>query len=179
MSLPLNAGVWSLDPAHTEVAFSVRHLGVSKVRGRFTGVDGKLAVGADLGDTGVEVTVDLSTVETGNADRDAHLRSGDFFHVDHHPTMTFTSSGVRASGAAYVLDGELTLNGVTRPLSLDVEFNGVGTNPFSQAAQAGFSAKGSLSRKEFGIDWNVPLNAGGVLVGDKIDISIEAEFIAS
>jgi polyisoprenoid-binding protein YceI len=179
MALPLAPGTWTIDHTHTEVGFSVRHLGVSKVRGRFTGVDGKLAVGSDLADSRLEVTVDLSTVETGNADRDAHLRSSDFFDVATHPTMTFTSGEIRPDGDDFVVEGELTLNGVTRPLTLEVEFNGVGTNPFTQAEQAGFSAKGSLNRKEFGIDWNVPLNAGGVLVGDKVDISIEVEVVAS
>jgi polyisoprenoid-binding protein YceI len=179
MALPLHDGTWTIDPAHTEVGFSVRHLGVSKVRGRFTGVEGKLAVGTDLADTRVDVSVDLSTVETGNADRDAHLRSGDFFNTDTHPTMSFSSTGIRADGDDYVLEGELTVNGVTRPVELAVEFNGVGTNPFTQAEQAGFSAKGSLNRKDYGIDWNVPLNAGGVLVGDKVEISIEAEVVAS
>jgi polyisoprenoid-binding protein YceI len=179
MALPLTAGTWTIDPTHTEVGFSVRHLGVSKVRGRFTGVDGKLAVGSDLADTRLDVTVDLSSVETGNADRDAHLRSSDFFNVDSHPTMTFTSTVIRRNGEDFVVEGELTLNGITNQLTLDVEFNGVGTNPFSQAQQAGFSARGSLSRKEFGIEWNVPLAAGGVLVGDKVEIAIEAEAVAS
>lgn len=179
MALPLTEGVWSLDPAHTGVEFAARHLGVSKVRGRFTGVDGKLFVGASLDDVRVDVSVDLSTVETGNRDRDAHLRSSDFFNVDTHPTMTFTSTGVRQHGDGYTLDGDLTVNGVTRPLTLEVEFNGVEVNPFSQATQAGFSARGSLRRKDFGITWNVALEAGGFVVSDKVDIQIEAEFIAS
>jgi polyisoprenoid-binding protein YceI len=179
MALPLPDGTWTIDPSHTEVAFSVRHLGVSKVRGRFTGVEGKLAIGDGLADTRLDVSVDLSTVDTGSADRDAHLRSSDFFNTDTHPTMTFTSTTIRGSGEEYVLDGDLTVNGITKPLSLEVEFNGVVTNPFTQGQQAGFSAKGKLNRKDFGIEWNMPLNGGGLLVGDKVDISIEAEVIAS
>jgi polyisoprenoid-binding protein YceI len=178
MALPLHEGVWALDSTHTTVEFVARHLGVSKVRGRFTGVDGKLSVGQDLDDTRVDITVDMSTVSTGNNDRDNHLRGSDFFNVETHPAMTFTSTGVRRNGDDYVLDGELTVNGVTRPLSLNVEFNGVETNPFSQTPQAGFSARGSLNRKDYGITWNVALEAGGLLVSDKVEIHIEAEFAA-
>jgi polyisoprenoid-binding protein YceI len=178
MALPLSPGTWNIDPTHSTVEFVVRHLGISKVRGRFDTFDGNLVIGNDLASTKTAVTVDLSSVNTNNADRDGHLRSGDFFNAETHPTMSFESTGIRETGeGTYALDGRLTILDVTRPLTLDVEFNGTETNPFSQGTAAGFSAKGQISRGDFGISWNVPAGMGNVVVSDKVVIEIEAEFV--
>jgi polyisoprenoid-binding protein YceI len=169
-------GTWDIDPVHTDVSFTVRHMMVSKVRGHFETFEGTVTTGADPLQSQVEVSVDLSSINTNNADRDNHLRSDDFFGVEHHATMTYRSTGVRTDGDEFVLDGELTLHGVTRPVSLELEVNGFGPDPFG-GTRAGFSAKGEISRKDFDISFNAPMEGGGVVVGDKVQLLIEAELI--
>jgi polyisoprenoid-binding protein YceI len=176
-TLPLSAGTWTPDVAHSSVEFVIRHLGLSKVRGRFNQFDATLDVGHDLADTAVRAQIDLSSVDTNNADRDAHLRSTDFFGIDQHPTMTFASTGISGEAGEYVMAGELTINGVTRPVELDVEFNGVETYPLDQKRHAGFSATGTISRSEFGIDFDVPLGVDKVALGDKVKIELELQFV--
>jgi len=122
----------------------------------------------------VEATVDMNSVTTNDDNRDAHLRSADFFHTENHPTMTYRSTGVRADGDNYVVDGELTLHGVTRPVALNLEFNGVSGDPWG-GTRAGFSAETEINRKDFGIDFNMPLDGGGVVVGDKVKVQLEIE----
>lgn len=174
----LATGTWAVEPAHTEVGFTVRHLGLTKVRGRFNTVAGTVVVADDLADSTIEVTVDLASVDTNNADRDNHLRSTDFFDVESHPEMRFVSTAITVDdgGRTGTVTGELTANGVTRPVELDVEFAGTGVDPYG-TTRAGFSATGTLSRKDFGIDFNVPLEAGSLLVGDKVNLELEVQLV--
>jgi polyisoprenoid-binding protein YceI len=167
------AGTWDLDPSHSEVGFSVRHLMVSKVRGRFGKFEGEFVTAEDPLASSVTATIDLGSVITGDENRDAHLRSPDFFDVGSNPTMTYRSAGLRSQGNGYVLDGELTLHGVTRSVPLNLELNGFIESPMG--TRAGFSASGEISRKDFGIEFNMPLEGGGVVVGDKVTISLEVE----
>lgn len=169
-------GTWTIDPVHSEVGFSVRHMMVSKVRGKFNGFSGDIVTGESPLDSSVTATVDLSSIDTGNPDRDNHIRSADFFEVDTHKTMTYRSTGVRLHGDGYVLDGELTLKGVTRAISLDLELGGFGPDPFG-GTRTGFTATGELNRSDFGIDFNAALEAGGVVVADKVAIHLEIEAV--
>jgi polyisoprenoid-binding protein YceI len=169
----LGVGTWAIDPAHSSVGFSVRHLMVSKVRGTFDRFSGAITVAAD-GTPSVTAEIAVDSVHTGNEQRDAHIKSPDFFDVANYPTATFTSSGVTNNGRGFVLAGDLTLKGVTKPVSLDLEFYGV--NPgMGHGEVAGFEASVVLNRKDFGIDIDVPLETGGALVGDKVTITIEVE----
>lgn len=169
-------GTWDLDLVHSEVSFVVRHMMVSKVRGRFTTASAELVTAEDPWASTVTATVDLGSIDTGNEQRDAHLRSADFFETDAHHEMTFRSNGVRAEGDHFVVDGELSLRGVTRPFSLQVEANGFGPDAYG-GTRAGFSATAELNRSDFGINWNAPIEAGGVVVADKVRVEIEAEFV--
>jgi polyisoprenoid-binding protein YceI len=169
----LPAGTWAIDPVHSSVGFTVRHLVVSKVRGAFDGVSGAVVVGED-GSASVRADIDVASVNTRNDQRDAHLRSPDFFDVESHPTATFVSTGVRADGDGYLVDGDFTLRGVTRPITLTLQFNGV--NPgMGHGEVAGFEASVVLNRKDFGIDIDMPLETGGAVVGDKVTITLEIE----
>src|SRR6187200_2254699 len=175
-TLPLRAGRWTADPAHSAIHFSVRHLGLSNVRGRFESFDAALEVGETLADVRVEADVDMSSVATGNADRDAHLRSTDFFDVEHHPRMSFRSASIADAGdGGYRLDGELTINGVTRPVSLDVEFFGTEVFPGDERTHAGFSATTSIKRSDFGIDFGLALGGDKVMLGDKIKVELDLQ----
>ena len=169
------AGTWDLDPSHSEIGFSVRHLMVSKVRGRFGKFEGEFVTAEDPLASHVTASIDLGSVITGDENRDGHLRSPDFFDVGNNPVMTYRSTGLRPNGDRYVLDGELTLHGVTRPVSLDLELNGFIVSPMG--TRAGFSASGEISRKDFGIAFNMPLEGGGVVVGDKVTLNLEVEGI--
>lgn len=175
--LPLSAGRWTVDGAHSSVEFTIRHLGLSKVRGRFNEFDAALTVGSSLATSSVEAEIQLASVDTNNADRDGHLRSTDFFGVEANPQMTFRSTSIVEGGDGYLLVGELDLNGVTRPVELDVEFNGAEDWPFDQKQHAGFSATGTISRKEFGVDFEVPLGVDKVALGDKVKIELEMQFV--
>ena len=170
------AGTWTLDPSHSDVSFSVRHLMVSKVRGRFNTVTGELVTGANPLESSVTATIDLNSIVTGDENRDNHLRSTDFFDVANHPTMTYRSTSLRPSGDGFVLDGELTLHGVTKVVPLKLEVNGFQPNT-PMGTRAGFSATGEISRSDFGIAFNMPLEGGGVVVGDKVSINLEVEGI--
>lgn len=169
-------GTWTIDPAHSEISFSVRHLMVSKVKGTFKAFEGTITVPEDASVAAVEVKVDMASVDTGEENRDGHLRSGDFFSTEEFPHMTFSSTSVNKAGSDYKLEGQLSIHGVTKPVTLDVEFNGVGPDPWG-GVRAGFSAVTEISRKEFGIDIEMPLDGGGVVVGDKIKIILEVEAI--
>jgi len=170
------AGTWTIDPVHSEVGFSVRHMMVSKVRGKFAGFSGELVTGHDPLDSSVTATIDLTSIDTGNPDRDTHLRSADFFEVEQHQTMTYRSTGVRAEGDDYVLDGELTLKGVTRPVPLRLELGGFGPDPYG-GTRAGFTATGEIKRSDFGVDFNAVLETGGLVVSDKVAIHLEIEAV--
>ena len=169
----LGVGTWAIDPVHSSIGFSVRHLMVSKVRGNFENFSGAIVVAED-GTPSVTAEIAVASINTGNEQRDAHIKSADFFEVEKYPTATFTSTGVRANGDDYVLDGEFTLKGVTKPVSLALEFNGV--NPgMGQGEVAGFEASVVLNRKDFGVDLDLPLETGGTVVGDKVTITLEIE----
>jgi polyisoprenoid-binding protein YceI len=177
-TLPLTAGAWALDPAHSTVGFTVRHLGLAKVRGRFDTFSTDVVIGDDLDATTVSATVDLSSVNTNNPDRDGHLQSSDFFDAETHPTMTFTSTRIEGSGEEYTMIGDLTINGVTRPVELDVEFFGTSVFPMDQSTRAGFTAAGQISRKDFGIEFNVPLGGDKVMIADKVMIELDVQLVA-
>ncbi|MUL85000.1 MULTISPECIES: YceI family protein [unclassified Mycolicibacterium] len=169
----LTAGTWAIDPVHSSINFSVRHLMVSKVRGSFETFSGAVTVAED-GTPSVSATIDVNSINTRNEQRDAHVRSADFFDAENYPTATFVSTGVRPDGDDYIVDGDFTLKGVTKPVSLKLEYNGV--NPgMGQGAVAGFEASVVLNRKDFGIDIDMPLETGGTVVGDKVTITLEIE----
>lgn len=171
----LTAGTWTIDPVHSTVGFSVRHLMVSKVRGTFDTFDGAITVAED-GTPSVTAQIAVDSVNTRNEQRDGHLKSADFFDTAQHPTATFTSTGVRSDGDTYLVDGDFTLKGVTKPITLQVEFHGV--NPgMGQGEVAGFEASVVLNRKDFGIDIDMPLETGGTVVGDKVTVTLEIEAV--
>jgi len=173
------AGTWKIDDLHSEAAFTVRHLMVTKVRGGFTGLDGVIVTGEDPLDSKVDVTIDATTVNTGNADRDAHVRSADFLDVEQFPTLEFHSTGTRSAddGESFVVEGDLTVHGVTKPVELRVEVNGFQPNtPFGDH-RTGFSATTEISRKEFGVTFDTPLEGGGVGLADKVHINLEIQAI--
>lgn len=173
----LTPGTWTLDPAHTEVGFSVRHAGISKVRGVFTDVSGELNVAEDRAASTGRVTVGMASVDTKNETRDNHVRSEEFFDVANHPEMTYEITGVDLADGEGTVSGELTLRGVTKPVDLEAEFNGVAVDAFG-VTRAGFSASATISRKEFNVTWNAALEAGGVMVSDKVNIQLDVEFTA-
>lgn len=169
-------GTYAIDPAHSEVAFSVRHAGIAKVRGRFRDFSGAIVVGDDLAASSARATIVASSVDTGDAKRDGHLRSADFFGADERPEWSFASNAVKPDGDDLVLLGALTINGVTKPVELEVEYLGSATDPYG-LDRIGFSAQTAISRKDFGLTWNVALEAGGVLVGDKAKIELEVSAV--
>jgi len=168
------AGTYTLDVSHSSIGFVVKHLMVSKTRGTFPDFSGTVVIGEDPTDSSVEVTVNVASVETRDEKRDGHLRSADFFDVEQYPTMTFRSTSVKPAGREWLVDGELTVHGVTGPLQLTVAFEGAAATPWGGQA-IGFSAKGDVNREDFGLTWNQALETGGVLVGKKATIEIEAE----
>jgi len=165
------AGTWTIDPAHSEVAFTVRHL-MSKVRGNFADFSGTVTTsGGDVTDAAVEATVQMASVDTRNEQRDAHLRSNEIFNADGNPEMEFTSTGIVDQGGDYVINGDLTINGVTRPVAFDAEFLGVDVDAYG-VTRLGAEARTQVNRKDFGVDFNVPLDGGKLLLGDKIDVTL-------
>jgi polyisoprenoid-binding protein YceI len=165
-------GTWSIDPTHSDVSFSVRHMMVSKVRGTFRRFDAELVIAENLSDSSVNATIDVGSFDTGNADRDAHIRSADFLDLERYPTMTYRSTAIHPEGDRFVVDGELTLHGVTRPVALQLEVAGVTTDPYGNL-RLGLSATTEINRRDFGIDVSMPLEAGGVVVGDKVNITLD------
>ncbi|MEO8693700.1 MAG: YceI family protein [Acidimicrobiales bacterium] len=177
-ALPTNlTGTWRIDPVHSEVAFSVRHLMVSKVRGRFGDFGGTLVIAENPLESHVEAVVALASIDTGNEGRDEHVRSADFFDVGVHPELTFRSTGVRADGDDFIVDGELSLHGVTKQVPLHVEVTGFqATTPFGDT-RVGFSATAEINRDDFGITFNTVLEGGGVGLGRKIQIALEIQAV--
>jgi polyisoprenoid-binding protein YceI len=167
-------GTWDIDPSHSTVGFVVRHMMVSKVRGYVRDFTGEIVTAEDPTRSSVTATIDLSSIDTRQEQRDAHIRSADFFDVDNHPQMTFRSTGVRPDGADWFVDGELTIKGNTRPVTLALEVNGFGPDAFG-GTRAGFSATTEINRNEFGVDIKMPMDGGGVVVGDKISIELEIQ----
>jgi polyisoprenoid-binding protein YceI len=170
------AGTWNLDPAHTEIGFAARHMMVSKVRGKFEKYTGTITTAANPLESHAEAEIDLSSITTGNDQRDGHLRGSDFFDVDTHPSMTFRSTGVRPDGDDFQVDGELTIRGITKPITLKVELGGFGPDPYG-GVRAGFTAQAVINRSDFGVNWNAAIEGGGVVISDKITIHIEAEAV--
>ncbi len=168
---------WNIDVGHSAIHFWVRHMVISKVHGRFARWSGRLELDEqDLTSSKVDVRIEAASIDTQVADRDAHLRSPDFLDVTRFPELTFVSRRIEKVGAAYRVVGDLTLHGVTREVTLDAEFAGTGKDPWGNE-RAGFSARTALDRKEFGLAWNAALETGGVLVGEKVEISIELEAV--
>lgn len=169
---------WNLDTVHSGINFTVRHMVVSKVRGRFGKFTGGVALDeSDLTRSVVEATIDASSIDTGTAQRDDHLRSTDFFDVEHFPQITFRSTRIeKLGGDRYRLTGDLTIRDVTRPIALEAEYGGRGKDPWGNE-RVGFTAKGSLDRKDFGLGWNQVLETGGVLVSDRVEIELEVQAV--
>ena len=168
----LTAGTWTVDPTHAEVGFVARHLMVAKVRGRFTEVSGTVEVGETLAETSVRAVASAASVSTNQADRDGHLRSADFFDVETYPELTFVSTSVSSDS----MIGDLTIKGVTRSVTFDLEFDGVQADPWGNT-KAGFTATTAINRSDWGLTWNAAIEGGGVLVSDKIAITLEIELL--
>jgi polyisoprenoid-binding protein YceI len=169
---------WQIDPAHTLVEFSAKHMMIATVRGRFKTFDGTLNLNDDnLAQSSVEWTVDVASIDTHNEQRDAHLRSADFFDAENHPTMTFRSTRIQALGGnRYNVTGDLTIRGTTREETFEVSDEGQAKDPWGNQKRA-FSVSGSINRKDYGLNWNVALEAGGFMVGEQIKIALEVEAV--
>jgi polyisoprenoid-binding protein YceI len=163
------AGTWTIDPIHSDVSFTVRHLVVSKVRGFFRKFEGTLVTGDTPEQSSVTATIDMASIDTNQDQRNAHIRSADFFEVETYPTMTYRSTGVRPDGDDWILDGELTLKGVTKEVPLKLELNGFGSD------RVGFSAKGEINRRDFNVNFSGVTETGAVVVSDKVQIHLEIE----
>ncbi len=172
----LVAGTYAIDASHSEVGFVARHAMVTKVRGRFTDVEGTLTIGDTVEASTATATIRTASVSTGSADRDGHLTSPDFFDAATYPEITFVATGVQTVGGEHVLTGDLTIKDVTKPVSLPVEFEGVATDPFGNQ-RAGFSASTDVEREEWGLTWNAALETGGVLVSKKIKLQLDISAI--
>lgn len=173
----IRTGTWTIDPAHSEVGFTVRHLGLSKVRGRFNDFSGTAVIGETLAGASVEAAIELASIDTNNDQRDEHLRSADFLDVENVPRMTFRSTSVELDDdTSGTIHGELTIGDVTRAVELDTELHGVAVDAYG-TTRAGFTATTRISRDDFGIDFQVPLDAGGVLIGDKVTIELEIQLV--
>jgi polyisoprenoid-binding protein YceI len=170
------AGTWRIDPGHAEVGFIGRHFGLTRIRGRFTGVTGDVTIGDDLAASLVEVVIDMASVSSGDQTRDDHLRSADLFDVESHPTATFRSTDVEVNGASGTLTGDLTIKDTTRPVALDVDYLGHAHDPWNND-RAVFSASCTINREDWGLTWNMVLEAGGLLVSKDVRLEIEVELI--
>jgi polyisoprenoid-binding protein YceI len=170
----LTPGTWNVDPSHSGLNFTVKHLMVSKVRGRFASFSGTLNIAADPLQSSVTAQADVASVTTGDTGRDEHLRSGDFFEAEKFPTISFASTRIEADGDDFVLYADLTIKGVTKNVKFELEFDGVGKDPWGNT-KAGFSAEAEINRKDFGLEWNAALETGGVLVGEKVKIQLDIQ----
>ena len=168
------AGTWVLDPSHSEVTFSVRHMMISKVRGTFGVKSATLIAPENPLEARVEASVDVTSIDTKDEGRDQHLRSGDFFDTENFPTMDFVSTGARAENGELYVDGDLTIRGITKPVTFEVDFGGFGTDPWGNY-KAGATAKTVINREDFGLTWNAALETGGVLVGKDVTIELDLQ----
>ena len=171
-----DAGTYEIDPSHSVVEFVVRHLGLAKVRGRFNQFEGTIVIGTDPLDSRVDAVINAATIDTRDEKRDEHLRTADFLDVEHHPTLEFHSTGVRQEGSDFQVQGDLTIRGTTRPVTLDLEVEGVATDPWG-GTRAGFSATTEVDREQFGLTWNQALESGGWLVGKRVRIELSCEAV--
>src|SRR3954451_9459045 len=172
----LTPGVWNVDPAHSSIGFVARHLMVTKVRGRFNKFSGTLTIAEDPLQSKVEATADIASVTTGDETRDGHLKSADFFNIEQNPTINLVSTGIEPKGSDYLMHADLTVNGVTKPVDFDLEFEGVSPDPWG-GTRAGFSAQADISRKEWGLEYNMVLETGGVMIGDKVKIELDIQAV--
>lgn len=174
-------GTWTIDPVHSDVGFVVRHLMISKIRGHFTSFEGQLVTAADPLNSQVSATIDMTSVDTASAMRDEHLRAADFFEVEKYPTMSYRSTGIKPDGDDFLMEGELTLKGVTLSTPLKLEINGFGYDPFAPdpatGARAGFTATGEINRMDFGVSFNSTIPGGGAALGEKVQIVLEIEAV--
>lgn len=170
------AGTWTIDPAHSEIGFVVRHLMVSKVRGTFTTFEGSITTAEDPIQSSATATIDLGSINTNNEQRDGHLRSADFFDSDSHPKMTFQSTALRPTSDGFVAVGDLTIRDVTKSIELEVEVNGFGPDPYG-GTRLGLTATGQINRSDFGVTWNAAIEGGGVVVSEKVQLVLEVEAV--
>jgi polyisoprenoid-binding protein YceI len=175
-STSIAAGTWTLDPTHTRIGFVARHMMVTKVRGSFRDFSAEVEIAEDPLASQLRAEVQMASIDTGNADRDGHLRTNDFFDVEQHPTMQLVASGFESSGDSYVMHADLTIKGVTNPVDFELELDGVGQDPWG-GTRAGFTATATINRKDWGIEWNAPLETGGVLVGEKVRIELDVQLV--
>ncbi|EHR60749.1 YceI family protein [Saccharomonospora cyanea] len=164
-------GTWTIDPVHSNVSFVVRHLGVTRVRGRFTELSGEITTAEDITDSSVTATMQAASIDTTNQQRDEHVRSADFLDVENHPTLSFRSTGIRADGEDFLIDGELTLRGVTRPVTLTAELGGFGDGMTEGSKVIGVAARTEIKRSDFGVGGNIPT----AVVSDKVVIELDIE----
>lgn len=170
------AGTWTIDPSHSRIGFVARHLMVTKVRGTFSDYTADVSIAENPLESTVSAEVKMASIDTGSADRDGHLRTNDFFDVDTYPTMTLTSTGISESGGDYVMTADLTIKGVTKSVDFDLEFDGLSGDPWG-GTRAGFTASTTIDRTEFGVEFNAPLETGGVLIGDKVKIELDIQLV--
>ncbi|MEI7778265.1 MAG: YceI family protein [Actinomycetes bacterium] len=175
-TLATTTGTWVIDQAHTTIGFSARHAVVAKTRGKFSGFSGTLVLDAEnVAGSKIDVTIQAASFDSGNADRDAHIKSADFLDAETYPTLTFVSTGLRHKGGnEFEVEGDLSIHGVTKSVTIAAEFTGNATDPYGNQ-KIGFEGKASISRKDFGLTWNVVLEAGGVMVSDHITIELDVE----
>jgi len=169
-------GTWTLDPTHSEVTFTVRHLAISKVRGSFKKFDATVVTAENPADSTFTASIDVASIDTNNADRDGHLRTGDFFAIDEFPTIDFVSTGLSHDGEDFILTGDLTMRGVTKPVTIKGEFGGIITDPYGQT-KAGATGTLKINRTDFGVNWNAALETGGFMLGDEVTITIEGQVV--
>jgi polyisoprenoid-binding protein YceI len=170
MSLPLDSGTWNLDPTHSQLGFSVRHLGITTLRGIFQESSGTVSVDGDQAT--IDVSAKMTSISTGNAYRDGHLQSGDFFDAENHPEMRFRSGAITlTSDTNGTIDGELTIRGISKPVMFNVTFNGTGTSPMDQSFRAGFTATGSITRSDFDVKFGIPM------VSDTVDLALDIQLV--
>lgn len=168
------AGTWKVDTVHSEVGFSIRHLAISRVKGKFESFDATFVTAENPLDSTVDASVDVASVSTGEPNRDGHLRTSDFFLADEFPKLTFVSTGAREENGALLVDGDLTIRGITKPVTFDFELGGFGADP-SGAYKAGFTAQTTIKRAEFGLTWNPTLETGGVVLGADVTITLDIQ----
>jgi polyisoprenoid-binding protein YceI len=173
-ALSTATGTWVIDTAHTTLGFTARHAMVAKVRGNFGEFAGQFTIADDLAASTAELTIQAASIDTRTPDRDAHLKSADFLDVENFPTLEFVSTGVRAEGSTFIVTGDLTIRGVTRSIDVSYELTGISQDPWG-ATKIGFEGTAKLSRKDFGLVWNVALETGGVLVSDEIKLTLDVE----
>ena len=169
-------GVYNVDPSHSTVAFSARHLMVSKVRGRFTDFTGTITIAEQPLDSSVEAVAQVASITTNDEQRDGHLKSGDFLDVETYPTITFRSTSVRKDGSDYVLLADVTIKDVTKAVEFELEYEGTEKDPWG-GTRIGFSAEAEINRKDFGMEWNMVLETGGLLVGEKVKLTVDVEAV--